>query len=51
MAYVSEYDYLFKLVMIGDSGVGKTSLYEGYSCDQYPPPAKFETFLLKYVLC
>ena len=38
MAYVPEYDYLFKLVMIGDSGVGKTSLYEGYSCDQYPPP-------------
>ena len=36
MAYAPEYDYLFKLVMIGDSGVGKTSLYEGYSNDQYP---------------
>ena len=35
---MAEYDYLFKLVTIGDAGVGKTSLYEGYSNDQYPPP-------------
>ena len=38
MAHAPEYDYMFRLVMIGDSGVGKTSLYEGYSYEQYPPP-------------
>ena len=38
MAHAPEYDYMFRLVMIGDVGVGKTSLYEGYSHDQYPPP-------------
>lgn len=38
MAYTPDYDYLFKLVMIGDTGVGKTSLNVGYSSDQYPPP-------------
>ena len=36
MAHAPEYDYLFKLVMIGDAGVGKTSICEGYFNDQYP---------------
>ena len=36
MAYAPEYDYLFKLVVIGDAGVGKTSICEGYFNDQYP---------------
>ena len=36
MAHAPEYDYKFKLVMIGDSGVGKTSICEGYHYDRYP---------------
>jgi hypothetical protein len=32
--HTSEYDYLFKLLLIGDSGVGKVLQF--YSCKLYP---------------
>ena len=31
----SEYDYLFKLLLIGDSGVGKSCLLLRFADDQY----------------
>lgn len=31
------YDYLFKLLLIGDSGVGKTSLLFQFTEDQFNP--------------
>ena len=31
----SEYDYLFKVVVIGDSGVGKSSIFTRYTKNMY----------------
>ncbi|KAI7741234.1 hypothetical protein M8C21_023844, partial [Ambrosia artemisiifolia] len=31
----SEFDYLFKLLMIGDSGVGKSSLLLSFTSDSF----------------
>lgn len=32
---MSDYDYLFKIMLIGDSGVGKSSLLSKYACDKF----------------
>ena len=37
----SEYDYLFKLVLIGDSGVGKSCLLHRFADDTYHPGSYF----------
>ena len=31
----TEFDYLFKLLLIGDSGVGKSSLLLSFTCESF----------------
>jgi hypothetical protein len=35
-----EYDNLFKVVLIGDSGVGKSDFLSGFTCNEYFPESK-----------
>ena len=35
MSYTDEYDYLFKLIIVGDSNVGKTNIMSKYIKDQF----------------
>jgi GTPase SAR1 family protein len=35
-----EYDNLFKVVLTGDSGVGKSDLLSGFTCIEYFPESK-----------
>ena len=39
-AYKDEYDHLFRLVLIGDSAVGKTNLISRYTRDDFNIPFK-----------
>ena len=51
-SYIEEYDILFKLVLIGDMGVGKTHLLERYKTGQLPstqPPTIGVEFASKIV--
>lgn len=41
--HTSEYDYLFKLLLIGDSGVGKVS---GYAVTLLPQPQLSDSLLV-----
>ena len=45
-----EFDYLFKLLLIGDSGVGKSSLLLSFTSDTFEDlsPTIGELFLLSY---
>ncbi|KAL4299655.1 hypothetical protein AHAS_Ahas17G0122600 [Arachis hypogaea] len=46
-----EFDYLFKLLMIGDSGVGKSSLFPNFTSDDFQDlsPTIGVDFKIKYV--
>ncbi|KAH1030178.1 hypothetical protein J1N35_038238 [Gossypium stocksii] len=47
----AEFDYLFKLLMIGDSGVGKSSLLLSFTSDSFEElsPTIGVDFKVKYV--
>ena len=40
MSVQTEYDFLFKIVLIGDSSVGKTNIFTKYLNDEFDPDSK-----------
>ena len=44
MSYTDEYDYLFKLIIVGDSNVGKTNIMSKYIKDQFNINSKSNKF-------
>lgn len=37
MSYDDEVDYILKIIVVGDSGVGKTNLIQRYTKDKFSP--------------